>query len=40
MYNSAYKEYAKIDKDVMKIIGSDERTVEPMQLEKPHIIEQ
>jgi DNA recombination protein RmuC len=34
MYNSAYKEFKKIDKDVVKITG-EESLVEPMQLEKP-----
>jgi DNA recombination protein RmuC len=35
-YNTAYKEYNKIDKDVMRIAGG-ERQVEPLQLEKPNI---
>lgn len=35
MYNHAYKEFAKIDKDVVKITES-ERAVDPLQLEKPH----
>ncbi|HQF57352.1 MAG TPA: DNA recombination protein RmuC [Candidatus Magasanikbacteria bacterium] len=34
MYNSAYKEFVKIDKDVVKITEG-ERSVEPLQLEKP-----
>ena len=34
MYNQAYKEFAKIDKDVIKITEG-ERSVEPLQLEKP-----
>lgn len=33
-YNSAYKEFAKIDKDVVKIIG-EEKKVEPMLIDKP-----
>ncbi|MEA3328426.1 MAG: DNA recombination protein RmuC [Candidatus Omnitrophota bacterium] len=33
-YNSAYKEFAKIDKDVSKI-GGAERTVEPLLIDKP-----
>jgi len=33
-YNSAYKEFNKIDKDVVKITGS-EKTVEPMLIDKP-----
>lgn len=33
-YNSAYKEYKKIDKDVVKITEIEE-SVEPMMLEKP-----
>ncbi len=37
-YNASYKEFAKIDKDVVKITGG-ERTVEPLQLEKPLINE-
>ncbi len=36
MYNSAYKEFAKIDKDVVKI-GGGEVKVEPLQLEKPQL---
>src|SRR3989338_4168132 len=35
-YNTSYKEFAKIEKDVVKITEG-ERTVEPMQLEKPSI---
>ncbi|MCK4473680.1 DNA recombination protein RmuC [Candidatus Parcubacteria bacterium] len=34
MYNNTYKEFAKIDKDVVKITEG-ERTIEPLQLEKP-----
>ncbi|MFA6427278.1 MAG: DNA recombination protein RmuC [Candidatus Magasanikbacteria bacterium] len=34
MYNSAYKEFGKIDKDVMRITEG-EKTVEPLALEKP-----
>ncbi len=37
-YNSAYKEFGKIDKDVVKIT-SGEKTVEPMVLEKPKMEE-
>ncbi len=33
-YNASYKEFAKIDKDVVKITGG-EKSVEPLQLEKP-----
>jgi hypothetical protein len=33
-FNNAYKEYAKVDKDVVKIAGS-EKTVEPLQIERP-----
>ncbi len=36
MYNAAYKEFAKIDKDVIKI-GGGEVKVEPLQLEKPQL---
>lgn len=36
MYNSAYKEFGKIDKDVMKITGG-EKTVEPLMIEKPSL---
>lgn len=36
MYNSAYKEFMKIDKDVVKITEG-ERSVEPLQLEKPNL---
>jgi DNA recombination protein RmuC len=35
MYNSAYKEFAKIDKDVIKI-GGGKSEVEPLKLEKPN----
>jgi len=38
MYNSAYKEFGKIDKDVVRIAGG-ERSVEPLQLEKPNVEE-
>ena len=34
MYNNTYKEFAKIDKDVVKITEG-ERTIEPLQIEKP-----
>lgn len=37
-FNSAYKEFGKIDKDVVKIIES-ERTIEPTLLDKPRIEE-
>ena len=37
-YNTAYKELGKIDKDVMKITEG-ERTVEPLELDKPQIEE-
>jgi DNA recombination protein RmuC len=33
-FNNAYKEYAKVDKDVVKIAGG-EKTVEPLQIERP-----
>lgn len=35
-YNSAHKELAKVDKDVIKIAGSD-TSIEPLQIEKPTI---
>lgn len=35
-YNSAYKEFKKIDKDVVKIAEIEE-SVEPMMLEKPNV---
>lgn len=35
-YNAASKEFVKIDKDVVKIAGG-EKTVEPLQIEKPSI---
>jgi len=37
-YNSAYKEFNKIDKDVIRIGGGD-KTIEPMLLDKPNIDE-
>lgn len=36
MYNQAYKELGKIDKDVMRITDG-ERMIEPQQLEKPQV---
>jgi len=33
-YNTAYKEFKKIDKDVVKIIGGESK-VEPLQLDRP-----
>jgi DNA recombination protein RmuC len=36
MYNNAYKEFAKIEKDVVKIAGG-EKSVEPTLLEKPRM---
>ena len=37
-YNASYKEFAKMDKDVVKITGG-EKSVEPLQLEKPSLEE-
>ncbi|MBU1152271.1 DNA recombination protein RmuC, partial [Patescibacteria group bacterium] len=38
MYNSAYKEFNKMDKDIYKITdGEAGKTVEPLILEKPHL---
>ena len=34
MYNSAYKEFKKIDKDVLKISG-DGGKVDPIEIERP-----
>ena len=34
-YNGAFKEFAKIDKDVLKITGGDRERVEPKQVGKP-----
>ena len=34
MYNSAYKEFGKIDKDVMKVTGG-ESNVEAIEVDKP-----
>jgi DNA recombination protein RmuC len=34
MYNSAYKEFKKIDKDVVKLTGGESK-VEPIEIEKP-----
>jgi len=36
MYNKAYKEFKKIDKDVVKITDK-EATVEPLELDKPNL---
>lgn len=38
-YNAVYKEFNKIDKDVMRITGS-EKQVEPMQLERPTLLDE
>ena len=35
-YNNAYKEFKKIDKDVVRITGG-ESAIEPLRLEKPSI---
>ncbi len=35
-YNAAYKEFKKIDKDIIKIAGGESQ-IEPLQLEKPKI---
>lgn len=37
-YNASYKEFAKIDKDVVRITGG-EKTVEALQIEKPVLID-
>jgi len=37
-YNNAYKEFAKIDKDIMKITES-EKSIEPLIIDKPHLEE-
>ncbi|MFA6525551.1 MAG: DNA recombination protein RmuC [Patescibacteria group bacterium] len=34
MYNSAYKEFKKIDKDVVKLTGGESK-IEPIEIEKP-----
>ncbi|MBI4119781.1 MAG: DNA recombination protein RmuC [Parcubacteria group bacterium] len=39
MYNQAYKEFGKIDKDVLRISG-EEMGVEPMALKKPEAVEE
>lgn len=39
MYNSAYKEFAKIDKDVLKITG-EAMEIEPQLIEKPAEVEE
>lgn len=38
-YNKAYKEFNKIDKDVMRIEGSKEKKIDPMTLERPQSID-
>ena len=35
-YNQAYKEFGKIDKDIVKITG-DDKSIEPLQIDKPSI---
>jgi len=38
MYNKAYKEFCKIDKDVLRITGKTQREgLEPLELEKPAV---
>ena len=37
MYNSAYKEFGKIDKDVVKITGEGKSGIEIQQIEKPSL---
>jgi DNA anti-recombination protein RmuC len=37
-YNQTYKEFGKIDKDIAKLT-TKEKTVEPLQLEKPNHLE-
>lgn len=39
MYNHAYKEFGKIDKDVLKISGTSAK-IEPELLEKPELVEE
>ena len=36
-YNGAFKEFAKIDKDVLKITDGDRERVEPKQVDKPSV---
>ena len=35
-YNSAYKEFAKIDKDVTKLTDEKRELIEPLKLDTPH----
>lgn len=37
-YNSSYKEFKKVDKDITRISG-DKGTIEPMLLDRPHEVE-
>lgn len=39
MYEKAYKEFAKIDKDVLRITEKTESTIEPMSLPRPQMDE-
>jgi DNA anti-recombination protein RmuC len=36
MYNDAYKEFKKVDKDVMRLAGG-ESTIEPVQVDRPRL---
>ncbi len=36
-YNAAHKEFAKIDKDVLKITGADRDKIEARQIDKPNL---
>jgi len=38
-YNSAYKEFGKIDKDVVKITGNDSKLLEAEKIDKPSVEE-
>jgi len=38
-YNSAYKEFGKIDKDVVKITGNDSKLLEAEKIDKPQVEE-
>ena len=36
-YNTAYKEFQKIDKDVVKIGGADRELIEGVEVDKPQL---
>ncbi len=40
MYNASYKEFAKVNKDVLKITGAEGTPTEMLQLQKPEVLDE